>query len=243
MLYVFAISHYCEKARWALDYLGVDYEARHIAPGLQVGLARRLGLANTSVPILVTDTQVIQGSTEIVDWAESQGVNGLTSISAAKEVVGLEKRVDEVVGVHIRRYYYSEALLEYPQNVKPIFSENLKQVQRVVLSVTWPLLRKIMTKRMDLGEQQGQESRQIVMAELNWLDDLLADGRRFLVGEVFSRADFAVASLLAPLVAPKEHPFYAGLVVPPRIAEDLASWQTRPIFSWVREIYRDYRSV
>jgi len=26
-LYIFPISHYCEKARWALDYLNVDYLA------------------------------------------------------------------------------------------------------------------------------------------------------------------------------------------------------------------------
>lgn len=30
-LYVFAISHYCEKARWALDFFEVDYQ-----PGMSV---------------------------------------------------------------------------------------------------------------------------------------------------------------------------------------------------------------
>ncbi len=33
-LYEFAISHYCEKVRWALDYKGVAYESRVLAPAL-----------------------------------------------------------------------------------------------------------------------------------------------------------------------------------------------------------------
>ena len=28
VLNIFRISHYCEKARWALDYLDIDYELR-----------------------------------------------------------------------------------------------------------------------------------------------------------------------------------------------------------------------
>jgi glutathione S-transferase len=32
-LYVFAISHYCEKARRALDYLGIEHEIKYLAPG------------------------------------------------------------------------------------------------------------------------------------------------------------------------------------------------------------------
>ena len=31
-LYAFPISHFSEKARWSLDYLGVDYTYRPLAP-------------------------------------------------------------------------------------------------------------------------------------------------------------------------------------------------------------------
>ncbi len=31
-LYEFAISHYCEKVRWTLDYNGVACESRVLAP-------------------------------------------------------------------------------------------------------------------------------------------------------------------------------------------------------------------
>jgi glutathione S-transferase len=244
ILYVFAISHYCEKARWALEYLDIDFEIGHVAPGLHISLAKKLGASRSSVPILVADGQVVQGSAEIIDWADaaaSAGSKCLTPDSAREECVALERRLDDVVGVHIRRYYYSEALVDHPRTVKPIFIKDLGIRQRLMISATWGLVRKLMIKGMDLGPEQGQESKRIVEAELDWLDGLLADGRQFLTGDQLSRADIAAASLLAPLAAPIEHPTYGNLVVPPHVAEDLVSWKNRRTVSWIREIYRRYR--
>jgi glutathione S-transferase len=94
---------------------------------------------------------------------------------------------------------------------------------------------------MDLGREQRQESRRIVEDELDWFDGLLADDRRFLLGDRFSRADITAASLLAPLALPKEHPTYGMLEVPPRARADLALWAERPTLAWVRETYRGHR--
>lgn len=244
VLYVFAISHYCEKARWALDYLDVDYDVAHVAPGFHVALAKKLGAARSSLPILQAGEQLVQGSSEIIDWADAAAADEskrLTPPTADGDWAALEARLDEVVGVHIRRYYYSEALVEHPQTVMPMFSENLGVVQRMTIGATWGVVRRLMARSMDLGPEQGEDSRRIVAAELDWFDGLLADGRRYLVGGRFSRADIAAASLLAPLAAPIEHPTYDSLIVPPRIAEDLRSWEDRPTIHWVREIYRRHR--
>ena len=99
----------------------------------------------------------------------------------------------------------------------------------------------MMIRAMDLGTEQWQESRRIVEDELDWFDGLLADGRRFLLGDRFSRADITAASLLAALALPKEHPTYGALEVPPQAATDLALWAKRPSLAWVREIYRGHR--
>ncbi len=81
----------------------------------------------------------------------------------------------------------------------------------------------------------------MVDAELRWLDGLLADGREYLVGGTFSRADIAAASLLAPLALPEQHPAYQGLAVPPNISGDLERWKERPSLAWVRQMYARYR--
>ena len=69
-LYMFSISHYCEKARWALDYLGIDYRLRCTVVGAHTRLAKKYGLDSTAVPILVNGDEVIQGSSAIIDWAD-----------------------------------------------------------------------------------------------------------------------------------------------------------------------------
>ena len=70
-LYVFAISHFCEKARWAFDRSGIEYKLKFMAPGVHAQKANKLGLEKTSVPFLETDDSVLQGSPEIIDWVDA----------------------------------------------------------------------------------------------------------------------------------------------------------------------------
>lgn len=245
VLYVFAISHYCEKARWALDVLGIEYELRHLAPGPHVEVTRQLGAAGSSLPLLVSEGRVVQGSDGILDWAEAAVGSSPKRLTPASELAGecraIEERLDDVAGVHVRRYYYSEAIVEHPDSVRPIFTRDLSPSERQSIDENWGVVCKLMTAAMDLGPGQREESRRIVENELDWLDGLLADGRRFLVGDRLSRADITGASLFAPLALPKEHPTYGALEVPPRAGADLALWAGRPTLAWVREIYRAHR--
>ena len=68
VLYIFNISHYCEKARWALDYFGIAHEVRHVMLGQHRSIARRLGAPRGSVPFLQTGEGVIAGSSATIVW-------------------------------------------------------------------------------------------------------------------------------------------------------------------------------
>ncbi len=227
-----------------MDYHGIEYEICYLPPGLHSFTAKKLGAPGTSLPILVADGQVVQGSSNIIDWAEAQStavsirLTPNTNIDACRE---LEKRLDDVAGVHVRRYYYSEALIDHPEIVRQVFANDLSFFKKLVLYGTWGVVRKLMIDLMDLGPEQGRESRKIIEKELAWIDSLISDGRRFLVGDKFSRADVTAASLLAPLAIPNEHPTYAKLKLPPHMTADLAIWEDRPSIKWVNEIYSQYR--
>ncbi len=244
-LYVFAISHYCEKARWALDALGLEYELRHLAPGRHMEVAMELGAEGSSLPILELGDSVVQGSDAILDWADSERGGEPIRLGQAPDLVDagrdLEQRLDDFLGVHVRRYYYSEALVDHPETVMPIFTRELAPAERATVEDNWGIVRKLMMAKMDLGPEQRLDSRRIVASELDWFDGLLSDGRRYLLGDRFSRADITGASLLAPLALPKEHPTYGALAVPPLAREDLDEWADRPALAWVREIYRSHR--
>jgi glutathione S-transferase len=63
------ISHYCEKARWALERAGLDYvEERHVQ-GINRLASRRAGGGGT-LPVLVTGHGVFADSEWIVRYAD-----------------------------------------------------------------------------------------------------------------------------------------------------------------------------
>ena len=94
-LYVFAISPYCEKARFALDHLGVSFTLKHLPPGPHVQIAKDLGAPGSSLPILVADGDVVQGSAEIITWAEgvASRSRSLKPERARQECLDLEKHL------------------------------------------------------------------------------------------------------------------------------------------------------
>ena len=243
LLHIFAISHYCEKARWALDHLDVVYDLNVIAPVAHSRKAKRLGLSAAALPILETADGAVQGSARIIDWADGAAAGDKAKLTPADDQLcrAIESRLDDALGIHVRRYYYSEAVIEYPQSVKQIFIEHLPPMQKRLVSFGWGKICKFMIASMDLGKSQGLESKNIVEAELDWLDSLLSDGRNFLIDNQFSRTDITAASLLAPLVTPPEHPTYSGLTLPPGVAAAVAAWQDRPSFTWARDIYARWR--
>ena len=241
-LYVFTISHYCEKARWALDYLGLNYQQVVIAPGTHVKIAKKLGLKRGSVPYLNTGDEVIQGSGKIIDWAQQQSTNLKSLSSDNTQVLEIEKRLDEKLGVHIRRWFYSEAIIETPERVKPIFMHQLPLLEKLKLNLTWPVIRNLMKKRMDLGFDQGIESMNIVKNEIDWIETMISDSSSYLVGNQLTRADITAASLLAPLVRPQQYYCSKLMDFPPRVKQESTLLEKRLFWSWTNEKFAKFRN-
>jgi glutathione S-transferase len=243
ILYVFNISHYCEKARWALDHFGIEHQVKHVMVGTHRRIARKLGAVRGSVPFLHAGDLVVAGSSAIIDWGEAQRGAQAPSLSGddPEQARAIEKRLDDVAGVHVRRFFYSDALITDPGSVRPMFSNGLPLWQRMAVTMGWSRIVPVMIKGMDLGPAQGLESRAIVEREMDWLDGLLADGRPYLSGNRFSRADITAASLLSPLVAPRQHPTYAAAVFPQAVAATMQEWAERPVLRKVRELYASWR--
>jgi glutathione S-transferase len=243
ILYVFNISHYCEKARWALDHFGIEHQVKHVMVGTHRRIARKLGAVRGSLPFLQAGDLVVAGSSAIIDWGEAQRGAQAPSLSGddPEQARAIEKRLDDVAGVHVRRFFYSDALITDPGSVRPMFSNGLPLWQRMAVTMGWSRIVPVMIKGMDLGPAQGLESRAIVEREMDWLDGLLADGRPYLSGNRFSRADITAASLLSPLVAPRQHPTYAAAVFPQAVAATMQEWAERPVLRKVRELYASWR--
>ena len=88
----------------------------------------------------------------------------------------------------------------------------------------------------DITPEAASESRSKLECELDWLDSKLSDGRLYLTGDCFSRADLTAASLLAPFARPREMPVFHEMSFPDALAAD------RPVMRWVVTQYHTHRA-
>ena len=71
VLITIPISHYCEKARWALDRAGISYREQAHLQLIHWFAVRRAGGGRTA-PVLVCGDRVLAESADIVDEADAK---------------------------------------------------------------------------------------------------------------------------------------------------------------------------
>ena len=111
LLIAIALSHYCEKVRWALDYLNVDYVEENHAPLFHRKYTSRYG--GTSVPVLVTGDKTLTDSHDILQYLDSISEDKKLypeDPQLGHQVETLEKLFDEKLGVATRLYGYYYAI-------------------------------------------------------------------------------------------------------------------------------------
>ena len=161
-LITFGISHFCEKARWALDWHRIPYDEIGWPPGWHLVLAKRCGARATTLPIILDGKTVIQGSGAIIDWAESRGNDPRRSLAPCgdlAEAQETERRADEVIGMHVRRLAYAETLPNCPHLVKPALFLRTSIVNRLIGNFMWPVTRQLMMRVYDIRPGAASESR------------------------------------------------------------------------------------
>jgi glutathione S-transferase len=245
-LYTLHISHYCEKARWALDWHRIPFDEVCWPPGPHRVFAKRLGAPASALPLLKCGDELTQGSSEIIDWCEAHAPSPERTLTPEKDkdaaqALEIEDRANRVLGVHIRRMAYAETIPRQAHYFRSTLLTATTGYHRALGVLMWPITKQLMIKAMKLHPSEAPKSRARVAEELDWIDQLLSDGRPYLAGDRFSRADLTVASLLSPLARPQEMPIYRDLPMPPALQEDEKRWGERPAMQWVRRQYREHR--
>ncbi|MCM0613473.1 glutathione S-transferase family protein [Marinobacter sediminum] len=241
-LYQFAISHYCEKIRWALDFKGLSYQTTTLLPGQHVKTIRRLTGRESSVPVLDHDGHIIQGSAEILDYLdETFPDQPLTPADAdsREQALAWEKRLDEEAGPAIRCYSYHH-FLQRPKVVVPMLAAGTPFYNRIMLSLAFSRVDELMRKWMKINEKTAGQSREVMEGLLKELAATYSK-QPFLAGDTFTRADLTAAALFAPMFQPTEYP------VPwpktSKIPKDIKDWldQWQPELEVLSRIYKDHR--
>jgi glutathione S-transferase len=201
------ISHYCEKARWALERAGIAYrEERHVQ-GVHRVAARRAG-GGPTVPVLVTPEGAIGDSAEILLWVDERTPAEHRLFprerDARLDAASICRRLDDVLGPRGRRLMYIH-LLAQRELALGFNNRGVSAWEDRVVRWGWPLMGRMIGSVLEIRPGIEAEDEAAVWSEFDFVAELLADGRPFLSGERFGAPDLTFASLSAALVVPPEY--------------------------------------
>jgi glutathione S-transferase len=246
VLVTIPISHFCEKARWALDRAGVRYREQAHLQVFHRFAVRRAGGGKTA-PVLVSDGRVLAESADIVEAASSWGPSGRRLFpddpEAAAEVRALERDFDERLGPEGRRWMYYE-MRGRPDLARDYGCTGIPGWQRRVLPLVYPVATRIIERILDVTPETAANAEAVVASTFDDVAARLADGRPYLCGEVFTAADLTFAALAAPLLMPPEYgvPLPQPEALPAPMAARVNEYRAHPAGAHALRMYREERS-
>jgi glutathione S-transferase len=201
------ISHYCEKARWALERAGLDYrEERHVQ-GIHQLAARRAG-GGLTVPVLVTPTGSIGESEQILEWVDERLAPEqrlfASDPSERSEQDTLCRRLDDSFGPAGRRLMYVHMLANRELLLR-FNNQGVPRWEDLALRAGFPLAVRKVSRVLDIRPGVEVQDEAVVWRELDHVADLLADGRPYLCGERFGAADLTFAALAAAVIVSPDY--------------------------------------
>jgi glutathione S-transferase len=250
-LHTISFSHYTEKVRWCMDRLGIEYEE---VPN--IGILGVL-LTGRTVPAL----EVPPGLTKIGDsqrilrylWGESCGrlpterTRFLEPTPAARE---LEQRFDRRLGNDIRVWAYSRIFRRRDLTLRTWGADEpqIPGWQRALLHIASPILVFAVKRMLGVTPERGARALEKTREGFAEADLLLADGRRYLLGDTMTFADITFASLAALAILPPEYAgrsLRGGMLTLDDLDADwraeVESFRQRPAGQFVLRLYREER--
>lgn len=239
------LSHYNEKARWALDFKGVPHQRRKPLPGMHraVAMARTRG-ANSRLPVLQLDgKRAVGDSTAIIAALEAYQPQPPLYPSDATDLaraLALEDFFDTELAPHVRTFGWHHLVKDMDTALDDLLA-NHPAWHRRLMKAGSPLVRQ--TIRFDYGTTAAGAEKALVKirAAMDRLESELGASSYF-VGDSFSVADLTAAALFTPILAPPERP-YSPTNMPPALADLRSELEARPGGRWVHQMYARHRGT
>lgn len=250
-LVTISFSHYCEKARWALDLAGVRYRETPFMPALHLPYVawklrgsdvgtRDSASSRYSTPLLSRGALRVSDSREIVRYVDTH--HGTGSLFAPKEAEALDREYAEHLGPHTRRVVYYFGLAR-PSLLFGLADAQVDGPQAFLFRAFFPVGRAFLRRALQIDERGYRTSLDRIRQAADKAAARLADGRPYLCGDDFSVADLGFASMMAPAVFPPEYgvslPRLEGLE--PDAQEIVRTYREHPAGEFTLRMYREHR--
>jgi glutathione S-transferase len=239
------ISHYCEKARWALDRAGIAYrEERHVQIVHRVA-SRRAGGGGT-VPVLVAREGVFAQSADILAYADRHMEPAARLYPERPglhaEVVALERDFDADLGPEGRRWMYFHILSRRDLGTAYNCS-GVPAWERRAFPLMLGAMSGYIRHLFAIGPATGAQAGAAVQRTFDAVAARLEGGRRYLCGDAFTAADLAFAALAAPVIVPPEYgtALPAPDELPAEMAAGVRAFRAHPAGAFASRLFREER--
>lgn len=245
VLITIPISHFCEKARWALDRIGLAYVERPHLQALHWLAVRRAGGGRT-VPVLVCSDGVLADSDDILGYADAHAAPERklypSDPAQAAEVRALEADFNSCLGPEARRWVY-DGLRGRRDLALAYNATGLPAWERRTLQLGFGAMSRIIDRVLDVNPATAGESEVRVRQTFDAVGERLADGRPYLCGDRFTAADLTFSALASPMVMPPEYgvPLPTPDELSPSMAAVVHEMRAHPAGVHALAMYRDER--
>ncbi len=197
-------SHYCEKARWALDRASMTFVEEMHLPFFHA-VPAWLASGQHAVPVLITPHGAISDSTRILLWIDSMLPEERRLFPSDRPhraaVERWESRFDDDLGPHARRWGYSHLLPERSLALS-LLGRHASAFETRALARAWPIATRLMNDQMKITPDSAARSLEKVRSVFADVSAAVSDGRSYLEGDRFTAADLTFAAFSAPVLLP-----------------------------------------
>lgn len=241
VLLTIPFSHYCERARWAMDISGLKYRESGHLPMIHNIYNRKAG-AKRTVPALVTPEGVLTDSGDILNFVAAQGLP-LYPAKQELEIRSWERQMDRVLGVQARAWAYCHILGNH-DFLREII-QHCDPLEQKLAGPFFGVLEKLLGKHYGVAAGQWQKPLREIQALWLKLDFRLRDGRPYFMGENFTAADITLAALGGILVMPPEYGYaYPELShFPDTLRKQIEAFRATPTGKFILQLYAGSRHV
>jgi glutathione S-transferase len=264
------VSHYCEKIRWAMTRTQIPFiEQRHMPPFHRFA-TRQIGRRSSSdpipeternmsrlnqfvirqvggqtVPVLITETNTLRSSDEILNYINAISPQELKLYpidpDERKQVDELVYIFDTILAPAVRLWAYSYIMAE-AHLLQPLWCQGVPWFERWLFPVVFPWMRATAFQMYRINDASILAAHGSIWQIFEIVGNLLADGRSYLVGDRFSAADLAFATLAAAIVIP---PGYSVKLpelsqLPDRMANGIQQFQATLAGKFVFRLYQEH---
>ena len=264
-------SHYCEKARWALDLLqhattqkSTDDSSEKIQNGLHCYVERPRSIMthmvsslwhtsgfSTSTPVYITrDKRVIKDSSNIMHYVSDELQKmGKPTLYPTPEVEELENDLNQVLGVHARRrgYWLMFQNEEMQNELHKCWLRGTVGWEKWIQQHSFGPIKALITKGLQLEDRPSLLAKQRIDEVFEKVNQKLEEhGGMYLFNTTYpTAADLTFAALAYPMIFPPECDdmviAYDSDVMSRQLYDEVTSYREQRAGKFVLQMYEQHR--